>query len=243
MRWKYLAFWDSRTRTRIYSRRMPVLRGALLMRNSLCTTARVMTRGCLNCSPRPGRRGARRLKLRNWRVKKRAIIRISGCCQTRCPRWRAAHAVLARVDSVRSSEYDARLADFLASLKPIEQRIATLRARVKGMPITATEPLADYLTQALGLRMRNARFQRAIMKGSEPSVADTAAFEDDLRQRRVKALIDNAQTTSGHARRMLMLTNASGVAVARLSEILPAGMTYQRWMQRQLDVLERALFP
>src|SRR5260364_74637 len=86
---KYLAFWDSRTRTRIYSRRMPVLRGALLMRNSLCTTARVMTRGCLNCSPRPGRRGARRLKLRNWRVKKRAIIRISGCCQTRCPRWRA----------------------------------------------------------------------------------------------------------------------------------------------------------
>src|SRR5260364_42149 len=92
---------------------------------------------------------------------------------------RRAHAVLARVDSVRSSEYDARLADFLASLKPIEQRIATLRARVKGMPITATEPLADYLTQALGLRMRNARFQRAIMKGSEPSVADTAAFEDD----------------------------------------------------------------
>src|SRR5260364_129964 len=207
MRWKYLAFWDSRTRTRIYSRRMPVLRGALLMRNSLCTTARVMTRGCLNCSPRPGRRGARRLKLRNWRVKKRAIIRISGCCQTRCPRWRA------------------------------------LRTRVKGMPITATEPLADYLTQALGLRMRNARFQRAIMKGSEPSVADTAAFEDDLRQRRVKALIDNAQTTSGHARRMLKIAHASGVAVAPFSEILPAGMTYQRWMQRQLDVLERALFP
>src|SRR5260363_39940 len=156
---------------------------------------------------------------------------------------RAAHAVLARVDSVRSSEYDARLADFLASLKPIEQRIATLRARVKGMPITATEPLADYLTQALGLRMRNARFQRAIMKGSEPSVADTAAFEDDLRQRRVKALIDNAQTTSGHARRMLKIAHASGVAVAPFSEILPAGMTYQRWMQRQLDVLERALFP
>src|SRR5260363_370833 len=129
MRWKYLAFWDSRTRTRIYSRRMPVLRGALLMRNSLCTTARVMTRGCLNCSPRPGRRGARRLKLRNWRVKTGDNPHFWMLPNAMSALARAAHAVLARVDSVRSSEYDARLADFLASLKPIEQRIATLRAR------------------------------------------------------------------------------------------------------------------
>src|SRR5260363_197841 len=170
MRWKYLAFWDSRTRTRIYSRRMSVLRGALLMRNSLCTTARVMTRGCLNWSPRRAQIEIAQLAGKKtgdnphfWMLPN-AMSALA----------RAAHAVLARVDSVRSSEYDARLADFLASLKPIEQRIATLRARVKGMPITATEPLADYLTQALGLRMRNARFQRAIMKGSEPSVADTA---------------------------------------------------------------------
>ncbi len=154
---------------------------------------------------------------------------------------RAAHAVLVRVDPIRQREYGARLTDFLASLKPIEERISKLRARVNGMPITATEPLANYLTQALGLKMRNARFQRAIMNGSEPSIADIASFEDDLRQRRVKALIYNEQTASGHARRMLKIARASKVPVVRFSEMPPAGMRYQRWMNMQLDALERAL--
>jgi zinc/manganese transport system substrate-binding protein len=123
----------------------------------------------------------------------------------------------------------------------LQGRIAALRARYAGSAVTATEPVFDDMAEALGLVMRNGRFQLAVMNGTEPGAAAVAAFENDLRTHAVKVLLYNRQTTQALAERMRDLALASGVPVVAITETEPAGLGYPEWMLLQLDALERAL--
>lgn len=154
---------------------------------------------------------------------------------------RALAGNLARADPTHDAEYRTRLAAVLASLQPIAARVAGLRARFAGLPVSATEPVFGDMANALGLRMRNERFQRAVMNDAEPAASDVAAFEDDLRQHRVRLLVYNSQASDAAARRLLGLAREAGVPVLGVTETEPAHTTYQAWMLSQLDALEQAL--
>lgn len=154
---------------------------------------------------------------------------------------RAITAALVRGDAADRAEYGLRLQTFLASLAPIDARIAALRSRYAGAPVTATEPVFGLMASVLGLMMRNERFQLAVMNDAEPRVSDVAAFEADLREHRVRALFYNSQASGNAARRMLALARASHIPVVGVAETKPAGLTYQAWMLAQLDTLEQAL--
>ena len=90
---------------------------------------------------------------------------------------RALSADLVADDPAHRAGYDARLDRFLRSLAPVDAKIAALRAKYAGLPVTATEPVFGYMASALGLVMRNERFQLAVMNNTEPSAADVAATE------------------------------------------------------------------
>jgi zinc/manganese transport system substrate-binding protein len=154
---------------------------------------------------------------------------------------RAISAFLVQADPTNRADYDARLAKFLDSFKPIDEKIAALKAKYHGVPITATEPVFGYMADAIGLAMRNERFQLAAMNDTEPSAADVAAFERDLRTRQVKVLIYNAQATDASTRRMLKIAKDAGVPTIHVTETEPAGKTYQQWMLDQLNALDMAL--
>jgi zinc/manganese transport system substrate-binding protein len=149
--------------------------------------------------------------------------------------------VLEAKDPAHKADYEANLAHFLGSMQPFQTEVARLRKAFAGQPVTATEPVAGYLSDALGLAMRNARLQLAVMNDTEPSAADIAAFEDDLKQRRVKVLIYNSQATEALTKRMLALAKQSGVPVVSVTETQPAGKTFQQWMTSQLAALAQAL--
>ncbi|MEZ2349746.1 metal ABC transporter solute-binding protein [Caballeronia sp. RCC_10] len=154
---------------------------------------------------------------------------------------RAVSAYLSSADPAHKSDYDARLAAFLDSLKPVDARIAVMKSHFKGVPVTATEPVFGYMADAIGFEMRNQRFQAAEMNETEPSPADIAAFEKDLRERRVHVLIYNSQATGALTRRLLDVAKDAHVPSISVTETLPAGKTYQQWMQTQLDALAGAL--
>ena len=156
---------------------------------------------------------------------------------------RALAADLTRLDPAHAPDTAARLARVLASLEPLAARIAALRARYAGLPVTATEPVFGDMADALGLRMRNAAVQRAVMNDTEPAAADVAAFEDDLRGHRVRLLVYNRQASDAAARRLLDVARAAGVPVLGVTETEPARTTYQAWMLAQLDALDQALSP
>ena len=148
---------------------------------------------------------------------------------------------LTRIDPAHGSDYAARLARFEASMAPLRETIAALRAKHAGTPVTATEPVFEYMSVALGLEMRNGRFQLAVMNGTEPSATAIAAFEKDLRSRAVAVLLYNGQTSQTLAVRMRAVALEAGVPVVPITETEPQGQSYQQWMLSQLDALDRAL--
>ncbi len=154
---------------------------------------------------------------------------------------RAIAAELGRADPAHKGEYDANLGRFIASLKPIDDKVAALRARYKGASVTATEPVAGYLAAAIGLDMRNQRFQLATMNNTEASAQDVAAFENDLRKKQVRVLIYNSQAEAPMTKRMLKIARDAGVPAVSVTETQPAGKTFQQWMLGEVDALGNAL--
>jgi zinc/manganese transport system substrate-binding protein len=139
------------------------------------------------------------------------------------------------------TDYGGRNTAFDTSMKALTDRVQALHAKYAGTPVTATEPVFDYMAREIGLDMRNAAFQRAVMNDTEPSASDVAAFEDDLRARKVKALLYNTQTTGTMPQRMRRIAEQAGVPVVGISETEAAGIHYQDWMMSQLDALDKAL--
>lgn len=148
---------------------------------------------------------------------------------------------LAARDPGNAQAFAGRLGDFDRSMAALTDRVATLKGKYAGMPVTATEPVFDYMARAIGLQLRNPAFQLAIMNDTEPSARDVAAFEDDLRQHKVRVLLYNIQATGTVTQRMQHIAGEAHIPVVGVSEVEPSGMRYQDWMSAQLDALDKAL--
>jgi zinc/manganese transport system substrate-binding protein len=158
------------------------------------------------------------------------------------PAYATALAVaLGAADPAHRAAYDSRRDAFLASLAPIQQKVAALRATYAGTPVTATEPVFGEMATALGLKMRNARFQIAVMNDTEPSASDVAAFEDDLRQHQVKLFFYNSQASDEAAKRLLDIARAAKIPVVGVTETEPAGARFQDWILGELNEVATAL--
>jgi zinc/manganese transport system substrate-binding protein len=145
------------------------------------------------------------------------------------------------VDPVHKNGYAARLKTFLASLGPLNQKVASIAAKYAGVPVTATEPVFGYMAAALKLKMRDEAFQLAVMNNTEPSAREFAGFERDLKTRRVRVMFYNTQATDNLVQHLLVLARVSRIPVVGVTETCPPGITYQTWILNELDVTEKAL--
>jgi zinc/manganese transport system substrate-binding protein len=148
---------------------------------------------------------------------------------------------LATLDPANKTDYEHGRDAFLASWRPFQQKVAELQRKFAGTPVTATEPVAGYLCEALGLPVRNMEFQHAVENDTEPTPKQVAAFENDLKSHAVKVLFYNNQATDDLAKRMQDVAHANKIPVVGVSETEPPGMTYQDWMAGELGALEKAL--
>lgn len=154
---------------------------------------------------------------------------------------KAIAAAFSKADGAHDADYSTRLTVTLSSLERIAQRTAQINAKHKGLAVTATEPVFGPMAEALGLTMRNQRFQLAVMNDTEPSARDVAAFENDLRDRKVKLLVYNSQVTGKQAQRLLDIAKKAKVPVVGVTETQPANVSFQDWMLGQLDAVDKAL--
>jgi zinc/manganese transport system substrate-binding protein len=150
-------------------------------------------------------------------------------------------AAFSKADPAHAEIYAARLKTFSASLEPLDRKIAAIRAKFGGAAVTATEPVFDYMAAALDLKMRNQRFQLAIMNRAEPSAGDLAAFERDLVSHAVRLMFYNKQASDAIVRRLIELARASKVPVVATTETCPPGLSYQDWIIGELDKTAAAL--
>jgi zinc/manganese transport system substrate-binding protein len=148
---------------------------------------------------------------------------------------------LAIVDPAHRADYQKAGAAFAASLEPVEAKVADMRKKYAGEPVTASEPVFDYMAELLGLKVHNEKFALAVMNNTEPSASQVAAFEDDLKGHKVKVMLYNAQASEPAVQRLVQMAKDEKIPVVGVSETEPAGADYQQWMGAQLDALDKAL--
>lgn len=150
-------------------------------------------------------------------------------------------ADLALVEPARKAAFDKNAEKFEASLQPLVAKVAAMKAKYAGVPVTASEPVFGYMADALGLDMHNKPFQLAVMNNTEPSASQVATFEDDLKNQKVKVMIYNSQADDQAVKRLVQIAKDSKLPIVGVTETEPAGKTYQSWMLGQLEALDHAL--
>lgn len=156
---------------------------------------------------------------------------------------KAVAKALGALDPVHRAYFHARLERFDASLRPWKKAIATLRARFSGTPVAVTEPVADDMLAAAGLKdMTPIRFQADVMNGVDPSPQDVALVEGLLTHKKVKAFVYNVQVTDTLTQSLLALARSAHIPVVGVYETMPTpGFTYQRWMVAEVQAVTNAL--
>jgi zinc/manganese transport system substrate-binding protein len=150
-------------------------------------------------------------------------------------------ADLSAIDPAHKADYEQRQAKFLDSLKPLDDKIAAMRKSYAGQPVTASEPVFGYQAGLIGLKVHNEKYALAIMNNAEPTPSEVAGFENDLKGKKVKAMLYNAQASEPAVAKLVDLAKANGIPVVGVSETEPPNSTYQAWMMGQLDALDKAL--
>ena len=129
---------------------------------------------------------------------------------------------LSAADPGHKDEYAARLKAFLASLAPLNEKIAAIRDKFAGIPVAASEPVFGYMAAALKLKMEEGLFQAAVMNDTEPAASALALFEDDLKMRKVRVLFYNKQASNNLVQRLVQLARMSEHSRCRRNRNLPA---------------------
>lgn len=148
---------------------------------------------------------------------------------------------LGELDPEHKEYFNQRLGEFNTSYTEITDQIERMKKSYAGSPICATEPVFNYMADALGLKMFGEGFQLSVMNDTEPSAKNIADFENRLKTRAVKVLIYNNQVSNPITERMQNLARQSKVAVVGISETQPVGKDYIQWITGELDQLETAL--
>jgi zinc/manganese transport system substrate-binding protein len=150
-------------------------------------------------------------------------------------------AALVAVDPAHKADYEKGETQFLESLKPLDDKIAEMRKKYAGLPVTASEPVFGYQAGLIGLKVHNEKFALAVMNNAEPTASEVAGFENDLKGHKVKAMLYNAQASEPAVQRLVQMAKDNQIPVVGVSETEPADANYQKWMLGQLEALDSAL--
>ena len=152
-------------------------------------------------------------------------------------------AGLAALQPQHAAYFKANAAAFIKSLNNWTEVIKSFKASFPNTPVATTEPVADYLLQALGAdNLTPWAFQADIMNGTDPSAQDVAIEKSLFTQHKVKAFLYNQQVTDSLTESFISLAKASGIPVVGVYETMPEpGYTYQSWMQTEVRALRTAI--
>lgn len=152
-------------------------------------------------------------------------------------------AELGRLDPADAATFTANAKAFDSSLQPILDVISKIKSKYGGAKIAYTERVPGYLVQAAGLQLGiPASFPQAVEDGTDPSPADTAAFDNAITAKTVKVLLYNGQVTNPQTARLKQLAGVSGVPVVAVTETLPStDKDFQAWQLRQAREILTAL--
>jgi len=129
------------------------------------------------------------------------------------------------------------------ALRAYFSTIDQIRSLYGGTPVGASESIFAMLAPALGLRLLTPpAFLSAVSEGNDPSAADKAAIDAQIKTKQIKVYVYNSQNATPDVQAQLAEAKAAGIPVTAITETLtPAGATFQDWQVAQLNALKQAL--
>ncbi len=155
----------------------------------------------------------------------------------------AVAADLAAMQPAHAAYFKANAAAFISSLTAWNSAIAAFRAKYAGTPVATTEPVADYMLQAVGAdNMTPWALQADIMNGTDPSAQDVAVQRSLFTEHKVKVFLCNQQVTDSLTESFIALAKANDIPVVGVYETMPVpGYDYQSWMLAEVQDLQKAV--
>ena len=151
-------------------------------------------------------------------------------------------ADLSAIQPAHRAYFHTRLRAFDQSLAPWLNAVAQFRKSYPGTTAATTEPVADYLLTAMGIKnLTPFTFQADIMNGVEPPPQDIALENGFFGQHAVKLFAYNQQVVSSLTVSVRQSAIKAGVPVVGVYETMPAGFDYQTWMLAEVHAIQRAV--
>jgi zinc/manganese transport system substrate-binding protein len=149
-----------------------------------------------------------------------------------------------KIDPADAAFFDSQHTTVITTnLKAYFDTIAQIKSSYAGTPVGASESIFAMLSPALGLNLLTpSAFLTAISEGTDPSAADKATIDAQIKGKQIKVYVYNSQNATPDVQAQVDAAKAAGIPVTTITETLtPAGASFQDWQVAQLTALKQAL--
>jgi zinc/manganese transport system substrate-binding protein len=149
-----------------------------------------------------------------------------------------------KIDPADASFFDTQHSTVMSTnLKAYFDTINQIKTNYAGTPVGASESIFAMLSPALGLNLLTPpSFLTAISEGSDPTAADKATIDQQIKTKQIKVYVYNSQNATPDVQAQVNEAKTAGIPVATITETLtPAGASFQDWQVAQLNGLKQAL--
>jgi zinc/manganese transport system substrate-binding protein len=150
---------------------------------------------------------------------------------------------LEKIEPSHKAYFEANLAKFQASLQPWFNAIASFKRKYAGTKVAVTEPVADYLLEAMGAKILTPWvFQADIMNGVDPAPEDITLEDGYFTKHQVKVFCYNQQVVDALTTSIRQTAVKNKVPVVGVYETMPTpGYDYQTWMEAEVASIQHAI--
>lgn len=149
----------------------------------------------------------------------------------------------AKADSAKKSDFDKLNDQWMTEEGNVEGKIAEVKQKSDGLAYAATESVASYLAEDMGLvDATPSGYAQATANESEPTPTDIKQFTDALKAGEIKLLVVNTQEESELTGKITNAAKSANVPMVNLTEQMPEQYdSLTAWMESLVDAFSKAI--
>lgn len=148
-----------------------------------------------------------------------------------------------QADAAKKNDFDKMNDQWAAEENNVESKIAEVKQKTDGLAYAATESVASYLAEDMGLADATpSGYARATANESEPTPTDIKQFTDALKVGEIKLLVVNTQEESELTGKITDAAKSVEVPMVELTEQMPEQYdSLTAWMEGLVDAFSQAI--
>ena len=148
-----------------------------------------------------------------------------------------------QADAAKKNDFDKMNDQWTAEENNVESKIAEVKQKTDGLAYAATESVASYLAEDMGLADATpSGYARATANESEPTPTDIKQFTDALKAGEIKLLVVNTQEESELTGKIMDAAKSVEVPMVELTEQMPEQYdSLTAWMEGLVDAFSQAI--